>query len=254
MKLFARPDWRPWLLPLTFILLWSTASWLDWVNPKLIPPPEKVIEVALQEFQHDEFLPGLTASSYRNLLGFVLGSLLGVAFGLLLGMERVARRIFGPTFHVLRQISLFAWLPLLTTWLGQGDVAKLTFIALSAFYPVALNTLAGIRSIPAAQIEVARVYAFNRTQRLTRLILPAAAPRIFTGLQIGLLAAWLATIGADYLLASWDVGLGNVVIRGSASFNVALIVFGMLVIGIVGSAFNWLLRRIERSTLAWQQA
>ena len=101
--------------------------------------------------------------------------------------------------------------------------------------------------------EVAQVYQFPTIYTYRKLILPAASPQIFVGLQLGLIFAWLATIGSEFLLANYGVGLGNLVIRGREQFNVSLILLGMLVIGVVGLILNRLLVAVEQRLLAWQK-
>ncbi|WUR13283.1 ABC transporter permease [[Empedobacter] haloabium] len=245
-------DWRAVVLPLAALALWYALTALDLVNTKLIVPPGAVLDAAWQVVSGGQLLAGLRASLIRDLSGFAAGSAAGILFGLLLGVSRWAERIVGPTFHTLKQISLFAWLPLLSTWLGTGEAAKILFIALSAFYPVALNTFEGVRGVTRAQLEVARVLGFNRLQLAGRLILPAASARIATGLHLALLYAWLATIGAEYLLGSSAQGVGSVVIRGKATFHVELIVVGMLLIGAVGLLLNRLAAAIEGRVLHWR--
>jgi ABC-type nitrate/sulfonate/bicarbonate transport system, permease component len=85
------------------------------------------------------------------------------------------------------------------------------------------------------------------------LILPGASAQIFVGLQLGLIFAWLATIGSEFLLANYGNGLGNIVIQGRQAFDVELIIFGMLLIGAVGVLLNTVLTWVERKVLAWQQ-
>jgi sulfonate transport system permease protein len=247
-----RRDFRGLVLPVAFIALWATATRFGWVNTKLIVPPQNVLQVAWQTVSQGGFFAALAASLFRDLSGLAIGSVAGIAFGALLGLSRLAERAIGPTFHTLKQISLFAWLPLLASWLGSGDPAKIVFVALSAFYPVALGAFEGVRSVSRAQLEVARVHTFTRWQTLTRLVLPAAAPQIITGLQLGLVSAWLATIGAEFLLARGGVGLGDIVIKGRAAFQVELIVFGMLAIGAVGALFNRAATVLEARALRWR--
>jgi sulfonate transport system permease protein len=96
------------------------------------------------------------------------------------------------------------------------------------------------------------VYAFTRWQLITRLIMPAASPQILIGLHLGLIYAWMATIGAEFLLITADSGLGDAVIKGRAAFNVELIIFGMLIIGLIGAFFNVIATHIELRLLAWR--
>jgi len=245
-------DWRGAALPAGLLAVWYIVTAFECVNTKLIVPPEKVVQVAYKYIVHGNFLEALAASLTRDLSGFVIGSVAGVLLGIALGLSRWTENIVGPSFNTLKHISLFAWLPLISTWLGTGDSAKILFVALSAFYPVAINTFEGVRSVPRTQLEVARVYAFTRWQSITRLILPAASPQILTGLHLALIYAWMATIGAEFLLVTSDSGLGDTVIKGRAAFNVELIVFGMLIIGFVGAFFNHIATRIETRLLVWR--
>jgi len=245
-------DLRGFVLPLALLGLWYALTALELVNTKLIVPPGAVVDAAWKVVAGGQLLAGLQASLLRDLGGFVAGSLAGILLGLLLGVSRPAELLVGPTFHTLKQISLFAWLPLLSTWLGTGEAAKILFIALSAFYPVALNTFEGVRSVTRAQAEVAHVLGFSRWQRTWRLVLPAASAQIATGLHLALLYAWLATIGAEYLLGASAQGIGNVVIRGKAAFNVELIIVSMLLIGLVGMALNRAASAIEARVLHWR--
>jgi sulfonate transport system permease protein len=244
--------WRGWVLPAALVAVWYGVTRLGWVNTKLIVPPADVVSAGAKALADQEFYVGVGYSLGRDLIGFSLGSLAGVALGLLLGVSRWADRLIGPTFHTLRQISLFAWLPLLSSFLGVGDPAKVVFIAFSAFYPVVLAMLEGVRGVSLAHAEVARVYGFSRTQLLLRLILPSASPQIIGGLRLGLIYAWLATIGSEYLLASVGSGLGSTVFRGRASFNVGLIIFGMLAIGLIGTLLNKLAAWAEERALRWR--
>lgn len=245
-------DWRGWVLPTALLIVWYAVTALDLVNTKLIVPPASVVEAASKFIARGNFLESLNASLFRDLSGFAFGGIAGVLFGVAMGLSQWAERIAAPSFNTLKQISLFAWLPLISTWLGTGDPAKILFVSLSVFYPVALNTFEGVRGVPKAQLEVARVYAFTRWQQVVRVILPAASPQILTGLHLGLIYAWMATIGAEFLLVSSGVGLGDTVIRGRAAFNVGLILFGMLAIALIGAFFNHLARRIETKLLIWR--
>jgi len=245
-------DWRGLVLPVAFVAIWYAVTTLHLVNTKLIVPPWGVVTTAWTELAKPDFYLGIGLSLWRDLSGFTLGALAGVAVGALIGVSRLADKLIGPTFHTARQISLFAWLPLLSALLGTGDLSKVIFIGFSAFYPVVLGTLEGVRGVSNAHAEVAKVYGFTARQVFTKLVLPAASPQILSGLKLGLIYAWLATIGAEFLLVNDGQGLGNTVFKGRMAFNIELIIFGLLAIGLVGNVFNRLATRAEQHLLRWR--
>ncbi|WP_348753430.1 ABC transporter permease, partial [uncultured Aquincola sp.] len=212
---------------------------------------EKVWATAVEQVTSGKLAAALGASLRRDLIGFAIGSSAGLLFGALLGASRLADRLLGPSFHTLKQISLFAWIPLLSVWFGLGDAAKVAFLSLAAFFPVVLNTYEGIRSVPADLLEVARVLRLSRWQTWRYLILPSASPSIFAGVHLALIYAWLATLGAEYLLVSGQ-GIGNTMIDGREHFWMDLVLFGVIVVGLVGFALNWIASRIEARALAWR--
>lgn len=246
-----RPDLRGWVVPGVLLLLWWLATAQEWVDTKLVASPAAVLETAWQAAASGELWRSLAASLGRNLSGFALGSLAGLVFGGLLGLSRLAERLAGPTFHALKQIALFAWIPLLSAWFGFGEPAKVAFIALAVFYPVALNSFEGIRATRHELLEVARVLGLSPAQRLFKLVLPSAAPAIFTGLHLGLIYAWLATLGAEYFFSAGP-GIGNTMIDGREHFEMDQVIYGLLVVGAVGLVLNRLAAWIETRALAWR--
>ena len=246
------PALRGWVLPTLILLVWWWAVASGWSTSPLLVSPGAVWERAVQQFTSGELSVALSASLWRMAWGFAIGSAIGLVFGVLLGGSRWFDRLVGPSFHTLKQISLFAWIPMLSMWFGLGDGAKIAFVAMAAFFPVVLNTFEGIRSVPRESIEVARVFDFSPWQLLTRVIAPSAAPSVFTGIQLSLIYTWLATLGAEYLLASGK-GIGNTLIDGREHFQMDLVLFGVVVIGFVGFVLNTVLGALERRLLAWRE-
>ncbi|MFT4267242.1 MAG: ABC transporter permease [Xenophilus sp.] len=242
--------WRGLVLPVSALALWWLLARLDVVNTALLVSPAKVLATAVEQIETGRVWRALSASLARELTGFSIGAVLGLGLGALLGLSRLAGRIVGPSFNTFKQISLFAWIPLISVWFGLGDVAKVVFLSLAALVPVAVNTASGMRGTPPGLLEVARVYGYTRRQTLAEVVLPAALPSIFTGLYLALIYSWLATIGAEYLLVSGR-GIGNTLIEGSEHFQMDLVIFGMAVIGTVGWAMNAAARRLERRLSRW---
>jgi sulfonate transport system permease protein len=242
---------RGWVLPALLLALWWAALHWQWTTSPLLVSPLQVWDKGVSLLSGGDAWRALGASLRRDLIGLAIGASAGLLFGGALGLSRWTERLFGPSFHTLKQISLFAWLPLISLWFGLGDPAKVAFIALASFFPVVLNTFEGIRSTPPDLVEVARVLRFSRLQLLTRVVLPAAAPAIFTGLHLGLIYAWLATLGAEYLMVAGP-GIGSLLVDGRDQFWMDQVLFGVVLVGGVGFVLNTLAAIVERRALAWR--
>jgi sulfonate transport system permease protein len=244
-------SYRALVLPLLLVVAWELSTRFGLVNTRLLVRPSLVAARAWQELSEGGLVQELGASLARDLGGAAIGSLFGLLAGTIMGVSRLGERLLGPSFHAAKQVAIFAWLPLMSVWLGTGETAKVVFIALAAFYPVALNTFEGIRSVSPAHVEVAKVFRFSRLQVFRRVVLPGAAPSIFTGVKVGLVYAWLGTIGAEYLLAAAP-GIGNLMIDGRESFQMDKVLLGVILVGAIGFAISAVASRLELRILGWR--
>ncbi|MCY1178633.1 putative aliphatic sulfonates transport permease protein SsuC [compost metagenome] len=198
-------------------------------------------------------LGALGTSVGRALGGLVLGGSLGFGFGVLLGLSHVAERFLGPSLAGLRQIAIFAWVPLLTAWFGLGELAKWVFVGLAAFFPLFIATQRSVANLSPQLAEAAQVLRLNFWQRLRRLVLPGAAPGIFAGLRLGLIYAWLGTIGAEYFMPSGG-GIGSLMIGAQQLLRMDLIMSSMLLIGLTGALLNHIGQYLEQRATQWRHA
>jgi sulfonate transport system permease protein len=238
-------------LPFALLLAWTALTQLKLVNPHLVVGPERVFTRLLSELREGELVTQLLASLRRDLLGFTIGSLAGIVVGSAMGLSRSCDRVFGPSFHAAKQVAIFAWIPLMSVWLGTGEQAKVAFIALSAFYPVVLATHEGIRGTAREHLEVAHAYELTSWQTFRKVVWPSALPAVLSGLHMALIYAWLGTIGAEYLLAP-GYGVGNVMISGRESLAMDKVLLGIVLIGGVGAGLNALASRAEKHLLRWR--
>lgn len=236
---------------IVLLVAWEASSRFGLVDAKFLPSLVTVAERAATELTEGRLLGDIAASLARDLAGFAIGSALGVPFGLALGLSRAVDRVVGPTFNAIKQIAVFAWIPLISVWFGVGEEAKLAFIALAAFTPAAVNSWGGARAVPKTLVEVADVLTFSRRQVLVKVAIPAALPAIFIGLHLGLIYAWLATVGAEYFMTVGP-GIGGLMTEGREHFQMDLVLLGVLLLGLIGLALNHIATRLEARTLRWR--
>ncbi|MHA7685579.1 ABC transporter permease [Cupriavidus sp. PET2-C1] len=250
-----RVQWRQFrrgiALPALVFALWWAAYAFHWTDSKLFVPLGEVWDTAVRLVGNGYLQASLAASVNRMLLGFAIGTTAGLAFGTALALSRLFENLVGPTLHTVKQVSLLAWIPLISVWFGLGDPAKVVFLSLAAFFPMFLNTFEGIRSVPREFPEVARVLTFSRWQLWRRVVLPAALPSIFTGIYLALIYSWLATLGAEYLLSA-GAGIGNLLTDGREHFWMDQVLLGVVVVGAVGFALNGIAARLEARLLRWR--
>lgn len=237
-------------LPGLIVLYWWASYALHWTDSRLFVPVEKVVQTGWRLAAGGDLWLALGASLLRDMAGLFLGAAAGLLAGVLLGLSRWSRLLFGPTLHTVKQISLFAWIPLIMVWFGLGETSKIVFISMAVFFPVLLNTFEGVGSVSPEIVEVARVLVFTRWQLVTRIVIPSAMPSIFTGIYLGLIYSWLATLGAEYMLTS-GVGIGNLLNDGRENFLMDQVILGVVIVGAVGFFLNWIAGRLERRMLRW---
>ena len=254
----SRPDWRPWLAPIALVAGWAVATSANHgASQPFLVSPVTFATAALQGLR-DGALPGaVLATLARAVGGFLIGSALGIGVGLATGLWRGPRLVMGPTVDALRQVALFAWIPLLSAWLGNGEAMKISLIALGAFFPVALATAAGCANTPLPFLEVGRTLELGRQDQVTTIVLPAAAPDIVAGLELSLNIAWLGTIGAEYLIGTGYIngmgdGVGAYLAAAREHARMDQVLVGVLALAIIGLALDRSVARISRKVFPWQ--
>jgi nitrate/nitrite transport system permease protein len=206
-----------------------------------LPPPSRVINDTWELIVDPFFDRGgidrglfwhLSASLQRVALGYTLASIGGVALGTLVGQSTWAMRGLDPIFQVLRTVPPLAWLPLSLAAFRDGQPSAIFVIFITAIWPVIINTSVGIRNIPQDYRNVAQVLRLNHFEFFWKIMIPAAAPYIFTGLRIGIGLSWLAIVAAEMLIGG--VGIGFFIWDAWNSSHISEIILALVYVGIVG--------------------
>lgn len=194
----------------------------------------------------------ILASLERVAIGYSLAVVVGVALGVLVGQSTWALRGLDPLFQVLRTVPPLAWLPLSLAGFQDGNPSAIFVIFITAIWPIIINTSVGIRNIPEDYRNVSRVIQHNGIEYFWKIMLPAAAPYIFSGLRIGVGLSWLAIVAAEMLIGG--VGIGFFIWDAWNSSLISDIVLALVYVGIVGFILDrcvaWVGNKITRGTSA----
>lgn len=191
-------------------------------------------------------------SMARLLAGWAGAVLAGVAIGTVIGLSARARDYVDPMVHFLRAIPPPALLPLFVVLLGIGDAMKVTMIGFGVVWPILLNTVDGVRSVDPLHLATARVYRMGWWDRLTRVVLPSAAPKIFAGLRVSLSIAVILMVISE-MVATVD-GVGFELVQAQRSFRTLDVWAVIVLLGIIGYTLNTILASVESRVLAWHRS
>lgn len=249
----------PPLVTLAFLLvLWEVICSSPTAS---VPPPSRVVSETWELIVHPFYVgqgvdQGLfwhiLASLKRVALGYCLAAIAGIALGALVGQSDWAMRGLDPIFQVLRTVPPLAWLPLSLAAFKDGNPSAIFVIFITAIWPIIINTAVGIRNIPQDYRNVARVLRLNQLEYFTKIMIPAAAPYIFTGLRIGIGLSWLAIVAAEMLIGG--VGIGFFIWDAWNSSRMSDIILALIYVGIVGylldRAIASIAKVVTRNTLS----
>ena len=223
------------------------------MNPKVFPTPlaawERLVKLVERPVMKISIWGHIGISLQRVLIALAVATVLGVAFGLVTGWCPRIKAAFNPLFVALRPIPPIAWIPLIILWFGIGEFPKVLLVFIGAFFPIAQNTMAGVEMVDDMYLKVGKIYKANTWNMLRHIVFPASMPAIMAGIKISLSSGWIVVVAAE-MLASKS-GLGFLIIRGQESFDIALVLVGMVLIGLIGAAFSIVFTFIERWICPW---
>lgn len=226
-----------------------------------LPTPAQVWSDSSELILHPFYVNGpqdiglglrVLTSLERVFYGFGLAAVAGVLMGAAIGQSDWLMRGLDPIFQVLRTVPPLAWLPISLAAFMESGPSAVFVIFITAIWPILINTAAGVRAIPQDYRNVAAVLRLNQAEFFVRIMVPAAAPYIFSGLRIGIGLAWLAIVAAEMLTGG--VGIGFFIWDAWNSSHLSDIIVALVYIGIVGFVLDrvvaWIGRVVSRGTAA----
>ncbi len=206
-----------------------------------LPPPTRVIDETWDLIVHPFYDNGgtdkglfwhISASLQRVALGYSIAAVVGIALGTLVGQSTWAMRGLDPIFQVLRTVPPLAWLPLALAAFRDGQPSAIFVIFITSVWPIIINTAVGIRNIPQDYRNVSAVIRLNGFEFFWKIMIPSAAPYIFTGLRIGIGLSWLAIVAAEMLIGG--VGIGFFIWDAWNSSKISEIILALIYVGVIG--------------------
>ena len=252
-NLAARAGWKS-LAVLLFLGLWEFGpQYLAAPATRVfLPPLHEVLAAGGRLLDTGQLQSHLQASLTRSVSGFGIAVVLAVALGLLIAWYGWLNSFLNPLLELFRNTATLALLPVFTLLLGIGEESKITIVAYAAFFPVLLNTIAGVRTVDPLLVRAAKSLGLNSFRLFQKVILPSAVPTIFTGIRMAGTSSILVLIAAEMVGAK--AGLGYLIVNAQASFLIPDMYAGILTVSVLGLLVNVLLVALERHFSRWRTA
>ncbi len=252
------------LVPIALLILWQAVVSAGWVNARLIPGPLDILEawwswffghpsnqgmaVGLVAFAGSGFA-SVAASAGRVAFGFGLSCAIAIPVGVSIGEWSVVQRLVDPTLQFFRPIPVTAWIPFAIVIFGIRNASAIFLVLMAAFFPLLLNSTAGVRAVPRNYIRAAQMLGARRDQIITRVVFRAALPGILTGMRLGLGFAWTSVVVAEMLAVK--SGVGYVLWNSYYLFRMDQLGAAMLTMGVLGFTTDLTMRWLMRRLVGW---
>jgi ABC-type nitrate/sulfonate/bicarbonate transport system permease component len=242
---------------LAILIAWTAITTIPGIVPaRILPTPLEVVvrfaQLVVEPFSGSTLAGHAVASLERWLLGVAVALAVGIPMGIVLEWLPPLRAAITPIFELLRYIPPFAWVPIAVLWLGATTVSQALIVFIAAFPACVINTQLGVGQVDRILLLAARALGAPASTTLRRVVLPVAAPSIFTGIRIAFSNGWMALVGAELVVGK--VGLGFLVSQGQANDSVATVFVGIIAIGLLGVLIDSGVRWLQRAALPWRTA
>ncbi len=239
-----------YLVPIIGVLcVWGIMGYKDMLNPVVMPELPRIGKTFIKLLTKGDLLGHCGISLARVLRGFSISAVLGITLGILIGLSRHLERVTQLVVQIIKPIPPIAWIPLVILWFGIGESGKTFLIFLGGFFTILINVIDGIKQTDKKLIEVSKVMETPMLKHIVKLVIPSAAPNIFTGLRTGLSSCWMCVVAAE--LVSSTTGLGYMIMDARQYGQTDIVIVGMLAIGIIGKVMDSLLKLLEKKVIVW---
>jgi NitT/TauT family transport system permease protein len=240
------------LTPVLLLVLWEVFALTGVVDARLFTPPSRIAVRGWEMIVSGELWVHVGATLARLAAGLVIGAVVGVLAGLLMGIWRPLRAALGPTFTALYALPKIAILPLLLLIFGLTETPKVLAVAISVFFVMQINTLAGIVQIDPRILEAARAYRATGGKLFRHVLLPGATPMIITGLRVSAGMSVIVVVAVEFVAS--NNGLGYLIWNSWQLFQPETMYVGLITVSLIGALVTALVIGLERILLPWRHS
>jgi NitT/TauT family transport system permease protein len=250
------PILKNWFLKsiaiIVFIALWEIGPRAGFIDPQFVSTPSTIVKTMWIMTQSGDLILNTLVSLQRALIAFAIAVAVAVPLGFLLGgWFTTLEKILNPLLQVLGQVNPFTIFPVIVLFFGIGEIAKVIIIFWVAVWPILFNTVAGAKNVDATLVKCARAMGASKPVLFYKVILPAAAPYIFTGLRMSTGISFFMLIGAEMIGASR--GLGWLVLNSQTNYQIPRLYAGVVTIALLGLLISNLVIRLEKRVIVWRE-
>ena len=232
-----------------FLSTWEAIIHFGRIEPFIFPAPSKVAVALWSDLTNPDYWQALSITLTEILVGFAAGASLGIGLGTLLALSRIMDRILYPYVVAFQSIPKVAIAPLMIVWFGFGIESKILIVALTAMFPVLVNTITGLRSTDGDRLDLLHGLCASRLQTLRYVQFPHAMPYIFAGLNTAIVFAVIGAIVGEFVGARR--GLGVVILKANFALDLAAVFSSLVVLAVIGVCLNAAVRAVEHRVCFW---
>jgi NitT/TauT family transport system permease protein len=244
-------QFAPALLLLALLAAWQIVVWLQVYPPFIIPPPLAVWQKGVEVIADGTLWGHIQATMGAVVAGLAVGLAAAVGLGYLIAKNRVLDHALSPLIAAFQSAPVVAYAPLLVIWFGSGLTSKIVTSALIVFFPMLMNTVVGINSVPTALRDLMRSMQATRWQTFSKLEVPAAMPVLLGGLKISASLAVIGAVVGEFVNA--NAGLGYLINLARSQYDTPLVIVAVLALTLMARLLYSGVRLLENRALAWQK-
>lgn len=234
---------------LTGLILWEGAVAVLKLDPLVISPPSVIVKTLIEMMSAGDLWPHVWTSFQSFSVGLGLMVLIGVPLGLIMGMSRSTKMVLQPWITGLYAVPTMALAPLLIIWLGFGLSSKAAIVALVVFFPIVINSHAGVQRLDTHHFEVAKAFGSKPVEIFWKIIIPACMPYIATGIELAIGRGLAGVVVGDLFGAR--SGLGYLLLLGAQTFDTPTVFVATVMLAALGLAFTAVVKLLERLLTPW---